>query len=79
MPNTSEMARIFCKDAFGDLGVKSLRPYNKIVKELLDLAVKGERNRCARIADNHAVDDGGLEGGDIYIARKIAEAIRNVR
>ncbi len=39
-----------------------------------------ERERCIRIAESFAVPGGGAETeGEIYIARRIAEAIRLAR
>ena len=40
-------------------------------------AVRAERERCAKIADDAAAAETADGEGEIYIARKIAKAIRN--
>jgi hypothetical protein len=47
----------------------------KAIDAAIDRAVAAERERCAKIAERVAIEAGDGEG-EIYIARKIADAIR---
>ena len=48
------------------------------LREAISRAVNRERKRCATIAESFAVQGGGADSeGEIYIARRIADVIRN--
>jgi hypothetical protein len=70
--NTADLAEEFVRGAFEAFNIP-LGPYAVIVKNLLDIAVSEERERCATVAENM-----GRSNGRILSANKrIADEIRS--